>query len=88
MYFPYLQNLEVSLNTIIDNIKILSPSELKVLLYLQSKQNLLEESHDEIATVLNISSRSVGFAFRNLEARGMINYERGTAFKKNVVTLN
>ncbi len=76
------------MNTIIDSIKILSPSELKILLYLYSKENILEESHEEIASVLNISSRSVGFAFRNLEARGMINYERGTAFKKNVVTLN
>lgn len=76
------------MNTIIDSIKILSPSELKILLYLYSKENILEESHEEIAHVLNISSRSVGFAFRNLEARGMINYERGTAFKKNVVTLN
>ncbi len=76
------------MSTIIDSIKILSPSELKILLYLYSKENILEESHEEIASVLNISSRSVGFAFRNLEARGMINYERGTAFKKNVVTLN
>ena len=73
---------------IVEHIKILSPCELKVLLYIQFKENEIVESQDEIASNLNISSRSVGVAFRTLEARGIINYERGTAFKKNVVTLN
>lgn len=75
------------MGNLIENIKILSPSELKVILYMQSKDCEITESHDEIATILNISRRSVGFAFRNLEARGMINYKRGTAFQKNVVSL-
>jgi DNA-binding MarR family transcriptional regulator len=72
---------------LIQNIKTLSPSELKVILYMQSMNCKIVESHDEIARTLSMSSKSVGTAFRTLEARGIINYERGTAFKKNVVSL-
>lgn len=73
----------------LDHVKTLSPTELKILLYMSFTGRVLSLTQDNLAKEINVNIRSVREALKLLEARGIVSYKRSTLHsKKSVITLH
>lgn len=71
----------------IDHIRTLSPTELKILLYMDLTEKTLSISQEDLAKELNVNIRSVREALKTLEQRNLISYQRSIISSiKSIIT--
>lgn len=72
----------------LDHVKTLSPTELKILIYMDLTDKTLAITQEHLAKEINVNIRSIREALKVLEARGIISYKRSaTSSTKSVITL-
>lgn len=72
----------------LEHVKTLSPTELKILVYMNLTDKSIAINQENLAKEINVSMRATREALKDLEARGIISYKRSTISKvKSVITL-
>lgn len=73
----------------LEHLKTLSPTELKIILYMSLTDNKLSITQDSLAKEINVNIRSVREALKVLEARNIISYRRSLDSSiKSTITLH
>jgi transcription initiation factor IIE alpha subunit len=73
----------------LEHLKTLSPTELKIILYMSLTDNKLSITQDSLAKEINVNIRSVREALKVLEARNIISYRRSLDKSiKSTITLH
>lgn len=71
----------------LEHVKTLSPTELKILMYMNLTDKTLAISQENLAKEINVNIRSIREALKLLEARGIISYKRSVVTGiKSVIT--
>jgi len=60
----------------LEHVKTLSPTELKILLYMSLTNKTQTITHDSLAKEINVNPRSIRDALKTLQQRGLISCRR------------
>lgn len=72
----------------LEHVKTLSPTELKILIYMDLTDKTLSITQETLAKEINVNIRSIREALKLLEARGIISYKRSIiSSTKSVITI-
>lgn len=72
----------------LEHVKTLSPTELKILVYMDLTDKTLAITQETLAKEINVNIRSIREALKVLEARGIISYKRSiVSSTKSVITI-
>jgi transcription initiation factor IIE alpha subunit len=72
----------------LEHVKTLSPTELKILVYMDLTDKTLSITQEHLAKEINVNIRSIREALKVLEARGIISYKRSiVSSTKSVITI-
>lgn len=73
----------------LEHVKTLSPTELKIVLYMNLTDKTLSITQEHLAKEINVNIRSIREALKVLEARRIISYNRSLDCNiKSTITLH